>query len=1613
MIRDIVEINFPEYATLSTATASLVDMGDKTITAQVKIDGAITPDFSYDWEIEFQGERYIQPLREPQASKGNESMSSTIDLTFYHKGIYDLKRYFFVSVPNVDSGVVMADDYIVPLQLNLKEFVVYLNKVFEVYGQQYRGVYKAFLNPDIEIEDTDKKSIDINYTKIWDVITSIYERFGVRWHIEESDQGNNLRTYDIRIGYPANEVTHTFEYGFEGGLLKFERQVQSPEIANMVFGRGSSENIPYRYFKNKSEDNPTFPADPDWIPELENVYFANLRGKTFRDYVKGWKAKHYGGETMDAPTKEYTRGYTDEKFNPIEYVSDEESIVKYGEIQKGLEYNEEIKPTIQGVSIDGVGRVDQVVDVEEILVDESIENTEWESKVIDITHSDIVANVDINTSTYNIRTTSEVVEVPRGYTGRFIKDVVITAIEEVKCKDKYSNSSPQGDTFYPIVSHPLTVTLGSIRLIDEDTKEEITNIISIAGGTRFRIEYSIKVSNFLKDSTYTKENYPYYGVTTTVWRTVLNPCKIISSLSWQLDYTPVHGQVLGNYASGTTRKSKSISIPANGSSQVVFTTEQFTISDKDAPATNVDMPFRVIASHDGAQYDAQPNVVAINADTKEQITAINLPAGTYYLQNSIQITNLASKSQTFKVELLPTYIYYSYESTSWKPTFDIWVKNIWQTTRQWTDPVDGVANPETDEQYATRVWDAILGNHLGNEAKVVFSSGWLSGHSDWEFTIARRPVYDKSKIIDGVPSEWRITLYKSDAEMEATDKWLPSIATHANAGDYFYFVGIEMPHQYVLWAEDKLDKYKHDELDKVSNVKSTIVVQLDKIRANQLQSNETRPLLDSLRIGNNIKVADSRFIQSSHETLHLQSITYTWDTSTIMLPNIDVVLSDDVVTSTNLIKNIQHRVDDTIRSVNTLRTNSLVQINKAKKSIRDTNTSIKALSSGSIDMTNQVKALIGDDMWMSSREIAEDAIAEEAERIDATYAKLSDIASLEDYVDDEIDKKVGKTDTINANMISELASGAKGIAATAPIVANRIPQLRADAFAFLQPEDFTVEVAYDGRTWETLDNNNADMRGMFAQLNYGTGFSIDGSNTNWQVGSKIRITLSPKVARNAKVDFVALNVFANGRTFNILTEYYNSSSGKEGWYSVGDQLNIISNGIAFVKYNQYFSFAGYARGGARFTFTITKNTQYGSKIVGLSGYGNLSTEITPTSSNAPYTLGTLWYWDYLKNITFPNGITANSLKISSGTTSTLLQGDGTPVSKTSIDFDVTQPSYIGPNYAWKSNGVWPILASQIDVYRANRLAFLQDDEYEVEKSADGGATWTTTAKDDAMRRVFIGLNNGNISIPSSTTDMMRITIKPKSARYSRIDFFYMWVSCPSEGNTFAKIEFSTATAPDTWDLHSSATISGLSGPNMMKYQRLFGSGSGVANVRFTIYNTVDHTIGTSVYGIQGHGSNAWGDINNMYKSGHLYSWDVAQNAKFPAKIVASSFEDRDGNAVMLTKDIPTEVATATQRRLVTSQTPIIGIVPNIMYDWGSTSWLTSLSIPSLIDGDGNYDNKWMLRFTLWSSDNLSIGFDVFWKDGIAPTWSGWAICEITFYRDVDNTTTIGEWKIFR
>ena len=875
MIPQINEINFPEYATLSTATASLVDMGDRTISAQVKIDGDIVPDFSYDWEVEFKGERYIQPLRQPQASKGNESIYSLIDLTFYHKTIYDLKRYFFVEMASTIAGTAIADKYIASLTVNLKDFCANFQNVLDYY---FEGEITINLNPDWVYAE-EPSFVEINYSHIWDVLLKIHEVYGVRWHLD----GNT-----IFIGYPTEEVAHTFEYGFEGGLLKVERQVQSADICNSLLGRGGEKNLPYRYFKDASKDaqGNEWKADPDWIPELASVNFTNLRGKTFRDYIKGWKAQRYGGTPMSEPTEEYNRGYADSAksedgkyFNPIEYVEDKDSIEKYGLLQNGLDNVEDIFPTIQDVEVDGIGRVDEIVGAEQVIIDEATS---------DYTPKSVTMSIDDTFTSDQIEAT----DVENEY---ILRSNTIHQFNEGSVG--YIMSNPSFKTTFSIAyfdlqtlqfkteSGELDTDLLYYKVFDVDNNSYLKDIVSIPSGIRFKVEYKVRIKPHSLGSA---------SVTSS---------DIFITSNWSMSSRPFAGEILENLNTDGTRKSVTIAVPSKETKSVTIQSDTFTIPEDGA--TNIDVPVSINTDLEGeGLYEWKRDIEAVNTETNEVVTSINIPQGTYYLRVKVEITNNSDSAYDYKVELLPSYILYPTDSEEFKPTFDIWVKNIWNTSRN---------AGESDQAYADRVWLPILGDRDGNEPKVVFTTGRLAGHSDWEFKIHNFAYAGGDGVeYNGVKAEWRLTLVKSEAEIEATGKWIPSTMQQAFVGDHFFFIGIDMPHEYILWAEERLDDYKRDKILDTANIKPTWVVQTDKVRLNQDKNGAT--LLDSFKVGNSILIADTRFIEGEYERLYLQSITYSWDAQTILYPNVEVVLADKPITTSNPVAKIQGDIESLNRS---------------------------------------------------------------------------------------------------------------------------------------------------------------------------------------------------------------------------------------------------------------------------------------------------------------------------------------------------------------------------------------------------------------------------------------------------------------------------------------------------------------------------------------------------------------------------------------------------------------------------------------------------------------------------------------------------------------------------
>ena len=184
-----------------------------------------------------------------------------------------------------------------------------------------------------------------------------------------------------------------------------------------------------------------------------------------------------------------------------------------------------------------------------------------------------------------------------------------------------------------------------------------------------------------------------------------------------------------------------------------------------------------------------------------------------------------------------------------------------------------------------------------------------------------------------------------------------------------------MPHKYVLWAEEEVDKWLRDNMP--SQVKPSFVVQADRVRLSELQKGEVQPLLNSLRIGNIIRTSDFRFIKGDYEALRLQSVTYTWDASTTILPNVEVVLSDNIGGGSNPIRDLLDDIKELRRSklsidkdiaslkgraiVSTKNNRDTLKIAKATElRLNDTRKTVSVLQDNSKDVSIKLTAVESD-----------------------------------------------------------------------------------------------------------------------------------------------------------------------------------------------------------------------------------------------------------------------------------------------------------------------------------------------------------------------------------------------------------------------------------------------------------------------------------------------------------------------------------------------------------------------------------------------------------------------------------------------------------------------------
>lgn len=976
MIPGITELNFPSYATLHSATVSLADMGDKTITTKVKIDGAIPPEFigtdGEDWAVEFMGEKYIQPLRIPQATKDNSSLFSSIELTFQHWAIYQMQRVFFVALANIESSTPIADKYIVSLAVSLPEFAKAIHDILNYYfpdGEIY--VYEqngSYINPEFTDYDPQTKYVEIDYSYVWDVLQKTYELYECRWTIEKDQAGK----YAIKFGYPVTEQTHIFQYGYEGGLLSIQRQVQDDNIRNQILGRGGEKNLPYMYFKDYEKFHPNSDdsvyknyglPDPDAIPELENILFSELRSSNFRSYIQGWKVNprrkdstadgwsvthdenlvftESDGTTysFDAQRAEedwaYAKGASDVSFDPVEYVKDDESIATYGLLQGGLDNNEDIFPTLQGMKLElpciitehgghnVITLADELVDAEEVETDEiSAGGSTGDSHI----QTEVSSSTTAKAGSASIRSTGN------GYVG----DFSMSGTVRIQSKPFASNTgylsnilnAPEAKFYvtYERVTHVLKDGVSqNTAVLPESVVAKAANLIS------WNL-YDADTDQLVESTTNLPENKSYYlvgnfsadgfSLTYPSNPKIINGHRFatqtaqIRSVEYHFEMSAVndqynfYGEIIPNTTDeqGVVPISASHSIAKNGSYTFELDGNEFVVPEPGAMV--IDVPITVTPEKWALVEKTLKIAKKIGTDNWEYVVNSNLSAGTYKSVLEVKVKNNdGDSSHTFTVTLQPNFVYFIDNRAQWQPTFDIWVKNIFETDRS------AYEGGETgDDLYTHAVWEPLVSTQ---EMTITFATGNLSRHSDWEFKVAQDGIhYDNSKTLivrddnnveHEVRSEWRITLIKSDAEADSIHKYVPYKDFNAAPYDRFFFTNIYLPWAYVYAAENALTLYLEAYLEKSKDTIPTWVVSLDKIRANELD------FLGTLHVGDMVKIKDDRFTPQVGIQLYIQTMTITWQEGDIVgigLPNIEITLSDKVETSLSSVAQLQGSIED-------------------------------------------------------------------------------------------------------------------------------------------------------------------------------------------------------------------------------------------------------------------------------------------------------------------------------------------------------------------------------------------------------------------------------------------------------------------------------------------------------------------------------------------------------------------------------------------------------------------------------------------------------------------------------------------------------------------------------
>ena len=219
-----------------------------------------------------------------------------------------------------------------------------------------------------------------------------------------------------------------------------------------------------------------------------------------------------------------------------------------------------------------------------------------------------------------------------------------------------------------------------------------------------------------------------------------------------------------------------------------------------------------------------------------------------------------------------------------------------------------------------------------------------------------------------------------------------------------------------------------------------------------------------------------------------------------------------------------------------------------------------------------------------------------------------------------------------------------------------------------------------------------------------------------------------------------------------------------------------------------------------------------------------------------------------------------------------------------------------------NSDVTPIEMAMSSIHSANRLMFANPAGISAEYSTDGGSTWKDYGLSNEQKISLVSGLGTSISIGKKSSgitvnDKFRITINATNCSlYTACKRILLNVTTNGAGGANVKLEYSNKGSETTFKHYGTYNIGGWSGWNAIPFIAAFGGGAtqtgNAAVIRLTFGITsvsTSYSSNLSLLDLQLHGTTYWGYPSGMAKTNHLYSWDTAQNAAFPADVYATNF----------------------------------------------------------------------------------------------------------------------------